>query len=149
MTKKIFSINYTNGTIDGSANAFKKAGVYGSFEYKELHKIMKDNPSLIPNEVKRPIKEGKKTYSGLNFNKMREYISTQPNAELNLSKFEEVIKIAKAKRATYAYTKLWFFEQFPEYKESAIVVQNSEAKALSESENKNLVVELNELGLTA
>ena len=76
MKKNLFTINYANGTIDGSAHAFKKAGVYGSFEYKELHKMMKDNPTLIPNVIMHPCKEGKKTYSGLNFDKMREYIST-------------------------------------------------------------------------
>ena len=104
-----------------------KASKYGTDEYRTLHKILRDNANNNPRIV--IVKnEKKKTYNGLDFDKMAEYIKTQPDSEKMLIKFEAVKRIAEAKNAKYPLTKKWFLETFKEYKANA--VSEAEAKGL-------------------
>ena len=113
--------------IQVSKSFNNKASKYGTEEYRTLHKILRDNANNNPRIV--IVKnEKKKTYNGLDFDKMAEYIKTQPDSEKMLIKFEAVKRIAEAKNAKYPLTKKWFLETFKEYKANA--VSEAEAKDL-------------------
>lgn len=94
-----------------------KASKYGTDEYRTLHKILRDNANNNPRIV-IVRNEKKKTYNGLDFDKMEEYIKTQPNSEKNLQTFEAVKRVAKAKGSMYPLTKKWFLDKFKDYKYS-------------------------------
>lgn len=85
-------------------------------EYAELGRLMRENKGFSI-ELKAITK---KTHAKLTFDKMKEYMKTQPNSEAMLKEFEEVKKVAKAKNQTYPATKAWFFENYPEYKEDGV-----------------------------
>ncbi len=113
----------SNIKIDACANKlvvskafYDRASAYGSAEYVELRKAMQDNPTA--QIVFRTIK--KKTYNGLTFEKMKDYIKTQPDSDKMLARFDEVLNIADSKNGLYPLTKKWFLETYPAYKESGV-----------------------------
>ena len=59
-------------------------------------------------------------YKGLTFEKMADYIRTQPNSTERLIEFASVQAVAETKNAKYALTKQWFFEKYPEYKQGEV-----------------------------
>ena len=120
-------VDFIEQTIVISKAFSKKASVFGSEEYRALRAAKMENPTF-----KIVVKKAndKKTYNGLNFDRMADYIKTQPNSEQRLKEFEEVKKIAAAKGGKYPLTKKWFLDTYPEYKESDIkIVENSDASA--------------------
>ena len=127
MTNKYFTLNHIDNTIEGTKTAIKKAGVLDTPEFNELCELM----SRFPNykvSVKSPKKnEDKKTYNGLSLEKMKEYISLQPNSEAMLRKFEAVQRVAKAKGALYPLTKKWFLKAYPEYKVNSVSEEETKA----------------------
>ena len=140
MTKKI-RINVIEGTITISKAFYKKASNYGTAEYKELRNVMSENPTF--KIVFKTI--DKKSYNGLTFERMAEYINTQPNSEANMKEFEAVMKVAEAKGSKYPLTKKWFLATFPEYKlnevsdkETGTSLNNSEDKTNNVEEKTNI-----------
>ena len=130
MKKSNITIDPIHKTITISKSFYKKASVYGSNEYVELRAAMAENLSFNI-EFKT---SDKKTYHGLSFSRMEEYIKTQPDSDKILAKFDAVKRVAKAKGSLYPLTKKWFLNTFPDYKENEIV--ESETKALSELETE-------------
>ena len=113
--KKI-TVNLIEKTIEVSKTFYKKASNPKTAEYRELRAAMIENPTF---DVL--LKESdKKSYNGLDFDRMKEYIETQPNKEANLEELERVMEIAEAKGAKYPLTKKWFLKTFPEYKNSEV-----------------------------
>ena len=109
---------------------YNKACVFGSEEYKALRAAKMENPTF---EIVVKKANDKKTYNGLNFDRMADYIKTQPNSKQRLNEFEEVKKIAAAKGGKYPLTKKWFLDTYPEYKESDIKIVESGNDALDEA----------------
>ena len=126
MKKSNITINAIENTITISKAFYKKASTYGSAEYKELRSAIKENPSA---QIIFKTFE-KKTYGGLTFEKMMDYIKTQPDSEKMLIKFAAVQRIAKAKGSLYPLTKKWFLNAYPSYKVNAVI--EAEAKKLTE-----------------
>ena len=114
--KKNVVADVMEGTLTMTKAFYKKAGVVGSREYYELRKAMKENEGF---EI---VFKGadKKTYKGLTFEKMADYIRTQPNSTERLIEFASVQAVAETKNAKYALTKQWFFEKYPEYKQGEV-----------------------------
>ena len=113
--KKI-TVNLIEKTIEVSKTFYKKATNPKTAEYRDLRAAMIENPTF---DV--VLKESdKKSYNGLDFDRMKEYIETQPNSEANLKELERVMEIAEAKGAKYPLTKQWFLKTFPEYKNSEV-----------------------------
>lgn len=140
MSKNV-TVNVIERTITISKAYYKKASIYGSSEYKELREVMSENATF--KIVFKTI--DKKTYNGLNFERMAEYINTQPNSEANLKEFEAVMKVAEAKGSKYPLTKKWFLATFPEYKlnevsdkETGTSLNNSEDKTNNVEEKTNI-----------
>ena len=133
--KTNITTNAIESTITVSKAFYKKASVYGSAEYAELHSALRDNPTFTI--IFKVIE--KKTYKALTFDRMRDYINTQPNSDAMLVKFDAVMRVAKAKNSLYPLTKKWFLNTFPSYKadeiadgETADLVKKAEAKAAEE-----------------
>lgn len=122
-------VDFIEQTIVISKAFSKKASVFGSEEYRALRAAKMENPTfeIVIKTVDR------KTYNGLSFERMAEYIETQPNSEQRLKEFEEVKRIAKAKGGKYPLTKKWFLDTYPEYKESDIKTAESGNDALDEA----------------
>lgn len=134
MKKSNITVNAFEKTITVSRSFYKKACNYGTNEYNELRKAMSENPDFII-EFK---KIQKKTYNGLDFSRMEDYIRTQPRSAERLAEFEEIKKVAGAKCSLYPLTKKWFLETYPEYKESTLkITSNSDAPKADNSANVN------------
>ena len=125
MSKTTIKLNPAKNTIIVSKTFYNKAITYGTPEYRVLHRVMKENPDFTI-EFKT---SDKKTYNGLDFKCMEEYILTQDNSQERLVEFRAVMATAKTKRAKYPLTKKWFFATYPEYKENTIVASE---KALND-----------------
>ncbi len=137
--KKNIVINAIENSIVITKAFNKRASVFGSEEYKELHMAIQENPEM--KIVIRNIE--KKTYCGLTFEKMSEYIKTQPESEKMLIKFEAVQRVAKAKNSLYPLTKKWFLNAYPEYKENEVSANEAEkltAELTAEAEEEVLAL---------
>jgi len=131
--KNYFNYDFINKAIVGSKTAIKKANAGNTPEYRELCKKLAEHPDF--NVVPKDIKENaeKKKYHGLTFDRMKEYILTQPDSENRVKVFEKVQEIAEAKGAKYPLTKKWFLKTYPEYKENEASVME-EKKAMEQAE---------------
>ena len=97
-----------------------------SEEYSHLQQVRHDYPNYMV--IRRTIKKNnnKKTYKGLNYDYMRNYILTcdAPVRERYaiLAEFEELLLISKcqSKSLRYPVIKHWFFEKFPEIEKFGI-----------------------------
>lgn len=123
--KTAIEVNAIENTITVSKAFYKKASAFGSAEYIALREAMQDNPTF---KIAFKTIE-KKTYNGLTFEKMMDYIKTQPDSDKMLIKFAAVQRIAKAKGSLYPLTKKWFLNTFPAYKVNEVI--EAEAKKLT------------------
>ena len=90
-----------------------------SDEYDYLQKVRKNYPkySVVRREIKK--NENKKTYKGLTYEYMEDYIMTHGSAETvkaNLKEFYEKRLIAECHGKAFRYPaiKRWFLENYPE-----------------------------------
>lgn len=119
MTKK-FNYNFINKTIEGSKRSIERANKGLSPEYQELTQMLAEQPGFKVVVKVINSNENKKTYKHLGLDRMKEYIDLQDNSAEKLVEFEAVKKVAKAKGAIYPICKKWFFMTYPEYKETAV-----------------------------
>lgn len=112
-------INYTNHTIIMDRTFAKLAQNARSDEYALLQEVRKDYPNFTV--VQRSIRKNakKKTYSGLTYDYMEEYImqhGTEEKRLANLRRFAELRVIAECQGKSYRYPviKSWFLDQYPE-----------------------------------
>lgn len=131
--KNYFNFDFENKAIVGSKTAIRKANAGNTPEYRELCKKLAEHPdfNVVPKEIKENAE--KKKYHGLTFDRMKEYILTQPDSENRVKVFEKVQEIAEAKGAKYPLTKKWFLKTYPEYKENEASVME-EKKAMEQAE---------------
>ena len=101
-----------------------------------LRKVITENPtySII---ITSPTKH---TYKDLTFERMAEYIKTQPNSEARLVEFEAVKTVAEAKGRKYPLTKHWFLETYPEYKLNEVSQDETKTIIKKKSENTTSVI---------
>ena len=98
-----------------------------SEEYAHLQQVRKDYPNytVITRTIKR--NSNKKTYNGLTYEWMEDYILTHGTAEESekiLNEFNEMRLIAEchSKAFRYPVIKSWFLERFPEIKTFGVPV---------------------------
>lgn len=97
---------------------FKKAQIFNSAEFRELRDAMAMFPTFT---VKSPAQiSGKRTYKRLTIEQMESYIKTQPDSEKRLAEFRAVLGVADVKGSKYPSAKRWFFENYPDYKNSCV-----------------------------
>ncbi len=117
--KTNFIINHLDNTIEGSKTAFKKAGQFGTPEYKELTKLKNLNPGFRCAEKEIKKSSNKKTYKGLNKKFMEDYIKSLNSSE-DLKDFETV------KKDAYPLVKSWFLDKYSDFNMSRARKQVSE-----------------------
>lgn len=135
--KNLFAIDFASKTIVASKTTLKKASVPNSPEYKELMKLMKQNPTFTIAEKKIDQKEGKKTYAGLNKDFIMQYLSIQTNAEELKKQYEKAAEMGK-----FPLVRKWFLNTFENFDmatakkkiEDALLAKISEAAAESKCE---------------
>lgn len=118
-------LDHLNNEILISKSFAKAAMNPTSDEYKDLAEIQRAHPDYKIS--KRDIKKNpyKKTYAGLNYQYMRNYIikHTPPEETCSvISEFEEMILISKCHTRSFGYAtiKNWFLERYPEIAEFGI-----------------------------
>ena len=112
-------INYTNYTIVMDRTFAKLAQDTRSPEYARLQEVRRDYPDFTV--VQRHIRKNtdKKTYQGLTYEYMEEYIMSHGTEEerlANLRRYAELREIAgcQGKRYRYPVIKNWFLDKYPE-----------------------------------
>lgn len=145
MKKSPIFVDESNSTLVMTKAFYKKACAFGSVEYYALRKAKAENEGF---EVvfSYQVSE-KKTYNGLTFTRMVEYIKTQPDSESRLMEFEVVQQIAAVKGSKYPLTKKWFLLTYPEFKENAVSaneqaseLEKRKAAAKAEAEKKMALI---------
>ena len=110
-----FPINFIDHTISGTKASFNKASKGFGPEYEELSAKIAAHPTfeLVIKEQKTKSTKAKKTYDGLDFKFMEDYISTLDNAVALMKKYEAVKQMAKdCDTKVYPLTKKWFLDNF-------------------------------------
>ena len=139
-TKNLFVIDFPTSSIVASATTLKKARKPESSEYRVLTELLCVHPNFCVIEKDIQKKPGKKTYKGLTFQTMLDYIRTQTNSEDKIKAYNAVRRIAKVKGCEYPLTKKWFFKTYPDYKETDITAQ--EIGALLQEQEKAPILQL-------
>ena len=109
-----FTLNFFEKTITGTKASFNKANKGFGPEYEELTAKMAAHPdfTLIIKEQKHKTTKAKRTYDGLNFKFMEDYIATF-ESEAMMKEYEAVKKKAEdCGTKTYPLTKKWFLAKF-------------------------------------
>lgn len=97
---------------------YKKARVFNSPEFNELRAAMAACPGA--KVMFRYQAAGKRTYKRLTIETMEAYIATQPNSKARLAEFHAVLAVAEVKGSKYPSAKRWFFEYYPDFKNSGV-----------------------------
>ena len=127
-------VNHADKTITITKAFNKRASIYGTDEFKMLHRAIQDTGySVIVKTIQ------KKSYNGLSFKRMETYIQTQPNSEANLKEFRAVQRVAEAKGAKYPLTKKWFLASFPEYSINEVSENETEALLNKSTHHTNIL----------
>ena len=115
---KGYKIDFTTNSIIMNYKFAEASGKYGTPEYKLLQSVKNDFPNIhisiqSGREQKIPRYNKRLTYEN-----METYIKCHENSEVILSRFETVKEMSKTMRSPYKYVCDWFFEQFPNFKET-------------------------------
>ena len=128
----------------------KNSSIVGSKEYKLLQEARRDYPDYKPEQKKIKRNADKATYSGLNYDYMREYIlkyGTDKKAELE--EFEDMIFLSKCHKKSLRYPtiKKWFLAKYPDVKNFLNPI--AEEKEIEKPQFEVVASEQAELGETA
>ena len=110
-----FALDFFNKKIIGTKASFNKAAKGYGPEYEELAAKMAAHPdfTLEVKEQKNKSTKAKKTYEGLDFKFMEDFISTLADSKAMMAKYNAVKKMAKdCDTKVYPLTKKWFLDTF-------------------------------------
>ncbi len=143
-------INHANHTIVMDRTFAKNAVDTRSEEYAHLQSVRRDYPNY--QVVQRHIRTNndKKTYKGLTYDYMEDYILTHSDEKTRISNFNEynemrIIAECHGKAFRYPVIKSWFLDKYPEIasfgmEETIVIVEDNKDVSLnvisSESEKK-------------
>ena len=110
-----FTLDFFKKTITGTKASFNKANKGFGPEYEELTSKMAAHPdfTLEVKEQKHKTTKSKRTYDGLDFTFMEDFISTLTNAKEMMAEYKAVKKMADdCGTKAYPLTKKWFLGKF-------------------------------------
>ena len=117
--KNTLKINHTDRLIIMDRTFAKYAENTMSDEYAHLQQVRRDYPSytVLRRQIKR--NSDKKTYNGLTYEYMEDYIMTHGSPETikkNLNDYHEMRLISECHGRAFRYPviKSWFLEKYPE-----------------------------------
>lgn len=139
-------LNHENRTIVMDRTFAKYAEDTRSKEYAHLQQVRRDYPTyqVIQRHIKR--KEDKRTYKGLTYLYMEDYIlthGTKEEREKNYREFEEIILISKCHSQAFRYpvVKSWFLERYPEIMEFGLKEKEGNVILQMPKNNEDEIVE--------
>ena len=109
-----FTINFINKTITGTKASFNKAGKGFGPEYEELTSKMAAHPdfTLVVKEQKTKTTKAKRTYEGMDYKFMEDYIATFED-ETMVKAYKAVKQMAEdCGTKAYPLVKKWFLSKF-------------------------------------
>ena len=116
--KNTLKLNHVDRTIVMDKTFAKFALDTRTDEYKHLQEVRKDYPNytVVRREISR--NTNKKTYHGLTYKYMEDYIKshgTKEESKSNLDEFNEKVLISKChgKAFRYPVIKQWFLDKYP------------------------------------
>ena len=110
-----FIVNFFDKTISGTKTSFSKASKGISPFYEELTTKMETHPTytLAIKEPKHKSAKAKRTYEGMDFSFMENYIRIQENGDQTMKEYEEIKAFAnEQKMSVYPFVKKWFLSKF-------------------------------------
>ena len=110
-----FTLNFFEKTITGTKASFNKANKGFGPEYEELTSKMAAHPdfTLEVKEQKTKTTKAKRSYEGMDYKFMEDYIATFENASSLIEKYKAVKKMADdCGTKVYPLTKKWFLDTF-------------------------------------
>jgi hypothetical protein len=112
-------VNHSKRTIEMDRVFYKASLDVRSDEYRILQQVRKDYPNYQPMRKTAKKNPDKKTYRGLTYEYMEEYIcahESEATKEAVLREFHEKILISKCHSDAYRYPKIkkWFLEKYKE-----------------------------------
>jgi len=116
-------INDNNRTIELTKKFATAASRYGTREYEDLQEARRAYPKY--KVVTKKASKKKDSFKGLTYDYMRDYIKNHDNEEKSMmarfcalcGKDENGNKIESSEKASYGEVKVWFLEQYSEFKE--------------------------------
>lgn len=123
MMKNLFSLNHVDKTIVASKTTLRKAGIFGSAEYKELMHLLNENSGYAVAEKVIKKSTGKKTYRGLTAALIRDYLSIQPNCDEMNALFNQAWE-----RGGFSLGRKWFLEAYKDFNVESAKQEIQEAK---------------------
>nr|QGT50972.1 hypothetical protein Firmicute1046_0480 [uncultured Firmicutes bacterium] len=117
--KNILKINHSQGAIIMDRTFAKFAENTRSDEYKHLQQVRRDYPFYLVKIRKIKTNSNKKTYKGLTYKYMEDYIATHTapaNKSEALAEFHELLLISRCHSSAYRYPtiKKWFLQKYSE-----------------------------------
>lgn len=142
-----FTFDFANSAIVGSKTAIKRAGTIGTFEYKELTKMMKNRPSFQVVEKEINVNKNKRVYGGLTFAVMESHLEAEDekNNTHKLTEFIEFRTTAKEMgKSVYPVCKQWFLNEYPKFKvsEGKKTASKVNLKRIKLEANRGKVIEM-------
>ena len=141
--KNTLKIDHAKQIIVMDATFAKKSANTMSAEYAHLQQVRRDYPKydVITRTIKR--NSNKKTYAGLTYEYMEEYILTHGTKEqrmATLAEYNEMVLISKChgKAFRYPVIKQWFLDKYPDIRDFGIPKEEPS----EEKEPSSNVVEL-------
>ena len=138
--KNTLTLNHEKRTIIMDRTFAKYAENTMSDEYAHLQRVRKDYPNytVIQRQIKR--NPNKKTYNGLTYEYMEDYIMTHGSVETikkNLNEFHEMRLISECHGQAFRYPviKSWFLDKYPEITKFGTV---DEAKVIEVGEDRKV-----------
>ena len=146
--KNTLKIDHAKQIIVMDVTFAKKSANTMSAEYAHLQQVRRDYPKydVITRTIKR--NSNKKTYAGLTYEYMEEYILTHGTKEqrmATLAEYNEMVLISKCHGKAYRYPviKRWFLEKYPEIAEfgapTAKIIEEGDAPEKVASAEDNVV----------
>ena len=141
--RNLFAINFTENTIIASKTTLKKASVPNSPEYKELMRLMKQNPTftVAEKEIKKAV--GQEHYKGLTNAFIKKFISIQSNSNELEKQYAKAAEMGK-----FPLVRKWFLNTFKNFDMAAAKEEIEKAifaEIASAAENKPAVLTMTEM----
>lgn len=113
------TIDFLTNTLVVTRNFYEAAKQYGSEEYSELTRIMRENPTMSVSIRTINRTKTNNANKGLTYRYMRKFISIMDSK--NLSTFEETILYYEGmyldSTKVYQCVARWFLENYPNHKD--------------------------------
>jgi len=141
--KNTLKVNHKDRTIVMDRTFAKFALDTRTSEYKHLQRVRKDYPEYVVTQKQINRNNDKKTYDGLTYKYMEDYIKTHGTKEerkTNLDEFNEKVLISKCHGKAYRYPviKKWFLDKYPDIRDFGLPKE----EASEEKEASSNIVEL-------